>query len=91
VAGWDDRRGIAEISLGGIIVIVGIVLIFVGSFWIGLIAFGGFARAASGTERRFASGVGPASSPGMEVRGRARGRASVLPHPLRNVRRDRPF
>lgn len=39
------------ISAGGIIVIVGIVLIFVWSFWIGLIvalvgllAFGGFAR-----------------------------------------------
>jgi hypothetical protein len=39
------------ISLGGIIVIVGIVLMFVVSFWlglivtlIGLIAFGGFAR-----------------------------------------------
>jgi hypothetical protein len=44
-------RGIAGISLGGIIVIVGIVLMFVWSFWgglivtlIGLIAFGGFAR-----------------------------------------------
>ena len=41
----------AGISLGGIIVIVGIVLMFVWSFWIGLIvalvgliAFGGFAR-----------------------------------------------
>jgi hypothetical protein len=51
VAGSDDRRGIAGISLGGIIVIVGIVLIFVWSLWIGLIivligliAFGGFAR-----------------------------------------------
>ena len=39
------------ISLGGIIVIVGIVLMFVVNFWIGLIvaligliAFGGFAR-----------------------------------------------
>lgn len=39
------------ISLGGILVIVGIVLMFVWSFWvglivavIGLIAFGGFAR-----------------------------------------------
>ncbi len=39
------------ISLGGILVIVGIVLMFVVSFWvglivvlIGLIAFGGFAR-----------------------------------------------
>jgi hypothetical protein len=51
VARSDDRRGIAAISLGGIIVIVGIVLMFVWSFWIGLIialvgliAFGGFAR-----------------------------------------------
>jgi hypothetical protein len=51
VAGSDDRRGIAGISLGGIIVIVGIVLMFVWSLWIGLIivligliAFGGFAR-----------------------------------------------
>jgi hypothetical protein len=51
VAGSDDRRGIAGISLGGIIVIVGIVLMFVWSIWIGLIivligliAFGGFAR-----------------------------------------------
>jgi hypothetical protein len=41
----------AGISLGGIIVIVGIVLMFVVNFWvglivalIGLIAFGGFAR-----------------------------------------------
>ncbi len=49
--GSDDRRGIAGISLGGIIVIVGIVLMIVWSFWIGLIivlvgliAFGGFAR-----------------------------------------------
>jgi len=47
----DDRRGVAGISLGGIIVVVGIVLMFVWSFWIGLIialvgliAFGGFAR-----------------------------------------------
>ena len=41
----------AGISLGGIIVIIGIVLMIVWSFWlgliivlIGLIAFGGFAR-----------------------------------------------
>ena len=41
----------AGISLGGILVILGIVLMFVWSFWIGLIivligliAFGGFAR-----------------------------------------------
>ena len=41
----------AGISLGGIIVIVGIVLMFLVNFWIGLIvaligliAFGGFAR-----------------------------------------------
>ena len=47
----NERGGIAGVSLGGIIVIVGIVLIFVWSFWIGLIvvlvgliAFGGFAR-----------------------------------------------
>jgi hypothetical protein len=45
-----DRR-YGGISLGGIIVIAGIVLIFVWSFWIGLIvaligliAFGGFVR-----------------------------------------------
>jgi hypothetical protein len=51
VAGSDDRRGIAGISVGGIIVIVGIVLLIFWSFWIGLIiilvgliAFGGFAR-----------------------------------------------
>jgi hypothetical protein len=51
MAGSDDRIGIAGISLGGIIVIVGIVLMFVWSLWIGLIivligliAFGGFAR-----------------------------------------------
>jgi hypothetical protein len=47
----ERDRGIFGISLGGIIVIVGIVLMFVWSFWgglivtlIGLIAFGGFAR-----------------------------------------------
>lgn len=41
----------AGISLGGILVIIGIVLMFVTSFWIGLIvaligliAFGGFAK-----------------------------------------------
>lgn len=51
MAGSDDRRGIAGISVGGIIVIVGIVLLIFWSFWIGLIiilvgliAFGGFAR-----------------------------------------------
>jgi hypothetical protein len=51
MAGSDDSRGIAGISLGGIIVIVGIVLMIVWSFWLGLIivligllAFGGFAR-----------------------------------------------
>jgi hypothetical protein len=49
-AAMADRK-YGGISLGGIIVIVGIVLIFVWSFWIGLIvaligliAFGGFAR-----------------------------------------------
>jgi len=43
--------GIGGISLGGILVIVGIVLMIVWSFWVGLIialvgliAFGGFAR-----------------------------------------------
>jgi hypothetical protein len=47
----EDRGGIAGISLGGIIVIVGIFLMIVWSFLIGLIvtlvgliAFGGFAR-----------------------------------------------
>jgi hypothetical protein len=47
----EGRGGIAGISLGGIIVIVGIVLMFVWSVigglivvLIGLIAFGGFAR-----------------------------------------------
>jgi hypothetical protein len=51
MAGSEDRRGVAGISLGGIIVVVGIVLMIVWSFWIGLIvvlvgliAFGGFAR-----------------------------------------------
>jgi hypothetical protein len=46
-----DRGGIGGISLGGILVIVGIVLMLVWSFLlgliivlIGLIAFGGFAR-----------------------------------------------
>jgi len=48
-----ERRGggVAGISLGGIIVIVGIVVMIVWSFWlgliialIGLVAFGGFAR-----------------------------------------------
>jgi hypothetical protein len=47
----EDRGGIAGISVGGIIVIVGIVVLLVWSFWlgliivlVGLIAFGGFAR-----------------------------------------------
>ena len=47
----DRDSGIGGISLGGILVIVGIVLMIVWSFWIGLvvaliglIAFGGFAR-----------------------------------------------
>jgi hypothetical protein len=46
-----ERGSIAGISLGGIVVIVGIVLMIVSSFWIGLIvtligllAFGGFAK-----------------------------------------------
>jgi hypothetical protein len=45
------RGGIGGISTGGIIVIVGIIVLIVWSFWlgliiilIGLIAFGGFAR-----------------------------------------------
>jgi hypothetical protein len=47
----NESGSVAGISLGGIIVIVGIVLMFVWSFWaglivalIGLIAFGGFAK-----------------------------------------------
>jgi len=47
----ERDRGVAGITLGGVIVIVGIVLMIVWSFWIGLIialigliAFGGFAR-----------------------------------------------
>lgn len=47
----EDKKGIGGISLGGIIVVVGIVLMLVWSFWlglivvlIGLVAFGGFAR-----------------------------------------------
>jgi hypothetical protein len=46
-----EGTGVGGISLGGILVIVGIVLMLVWSFWvglivalIGLIAFGGFAR-----------------------------------------------
>lgn len=45
------ERGILGISIGGIIVILGILVMIFGSFWlgliitlIGLIAFGGFAR-----------------------------------------------
>jgi hypothetical protein len=51
MAARDDRKGIGGISLGGIIVIVGII---VAIFWslllgliivvVGLVAFGGFAR-----------------------------------------------
>jgi hypothetical protein len=47
----SERGDIGGISLGGILVIVGIVLMIVWSFWIGLIitligliAFGGFAK-----------------------------------------------
>ena len=47
----ERRGGIGGISLGGIIVILGIVLMFVWSVWVGIvvlligfIAFGGFAR-----------------------------------------------
>ena len=46
-----DRRGIGGISIGGILVIVGILIAIFWSLWlgiivalIGLIAFGGFAR-----------------------------------------------
>jgi hypothetical protein len=46
-----DRGSSGGISVGGILVIIGIVLMIVWSFWIGLIilligliAFGGFAR-----------------------------------------------
>jgi hypothetical protein len=49
--GSNSKGGIGGISLGGILVIIGIVLIFVVSFWVGLIvlliglvAFGGFAK-----------------------------------------------
>jgi hypothetical protein len=51
MADREDRGGIAGISLGGIIVIAGIVVMVVWSFLlgliitlVGLIAFGGFAR-----------------------------------------------
>jgi hypothetical protein len=47
----ERRSGIGGISLGGILVIVGIVVMIVWSFWlgliillVGLIAFGGFVR-----------------------------------------------
>jgi hypothetical protein len=47
----SERRSNGGLTLGGIIVIVGIVLMIIWSFWIGLIialvglvAFGGFAR-----------------------------------------------
>jgi hypothetical protein len=51
VATPERRRGVGGISTGGIIVIVGIVVMIIWSFWlgliitlIGLIAFGGFVR-----------------------------------------------
>jgi hypothetical protein len=51
MADREDRAGIAGISTGGIIVIVGIVVLIFWSFLlgliitlVGLIAFGGFAR-----------------------------------------------
>jgi hypothetical protein len=51
MASREGRGGIGGISTGGIIVIVGIIIMFVWSFvlglivtLIGLIAFGGFAR-----------------------------------------------
>jgi hypothetical protein len=47
----SDRGSNGGITLGGVIVIIGIVLMIIWSFWIGLIvaliglvAFGGFAR-----------------------------------------------
>jgi hypothetical protein len=47
----DRRSGIAGVSIGGIIVIVGIIAMIFWSWWVGLIivlvgliAFGGFAR-----------------------------------------------
>jgi hypothetical protein len=47
----DKEFAMGGISVGGILVIVGIVVMIVGSFWlgliialIGLVAFGGFAR-----------------------------------------------
>jgi hypothetical protein len=47
----ERRGGIGGISVGGILVILGIILMIVWSFWvgliivlIGLIAFGGFVR-----------------------------------------------
>ena len=51
MAARDDRRGIGGISLGGILMIIGIVVAIVWSLLlgliiavIGLVAFGGFAR-----------------------------------------------
>jgi hypothetical protein len=51
MATHERRGGIGGISLGGILVIIGIILMIVWSFWIGLIlvligliAFGGFVR-----------------------------------------------
>ena len=45
------RSSVAGISLGGVLVLIGIILMFTWSFWggfivalIGLLAFGGFAR-----------------------------------------------
>ena len=47
----DRRSGLAGVSIGGIIVIVGIIAMIFWSWWVGLIivlvgliAFGGFAR-----------------------------------------------
>jgi hypothetical protein len=51
MAAPERRGGIGGISLGGLLVIAGIIVMIVWSFWIGLIialigliAFGGFAR-----------------------------------------------
>ena len=47
----DRKGGVGGISLGGILVIVGIIVAIIWSFWlgliialVGLIAFGGFAK-----------------------------------------------
>ena len=63
------RGGFAGISLGGILVIIGIVVALIWSFWfgvivalIGLVAFGGFAR-GSGTSRETSTATSRAAAP----------------------------